>query len=64
MEVIVNPKSLEGVHQGVNVIQLETAVGAAMKVNRKIDLSFLSNQHKYYTEMKLIMAIKFLDISF
>ena len=33
MEVIVNPKSLEGVHQGVNVIQLETAVGAAMKVN-------------------------------
>ena len=46
MEVIVNPKSLEGVHQGVNVIQLETAVGAAMKVNRKIDLSFLSNQHK------------------
>ena len=28
MEVIVNPKSLEG---GVNVIQLETAVGAAMK---------------------------------
>ena len=46
MEVIVNPKSLEGVHQGVNVIQLETAVGAAMKVNRKIYLSFLSNQHK------------------
>ena len=38
MEVIVNPKSLEGVHQGVNVIQLETAVGAAMKVNWKIDL--------------------------
>ena len=32
MEVIVNPKSLEGRHQGVNVIQLETAVGAAMKV--------------------------------
>ena len=32
MEVIVNPKSLEGAHQGVNVIQLETAVGAAMKV--------------------------------
>ena len=32
MEVIVNPKSLEGVHQGLNVIQLETAVGAAMKV--------------------------------
>ena len=62
MEVIVNPKSLEGVHQGVNVIQLETAVGAAMKVNRKIDLSFLSNQH--YTEMKLIMATKFLNISF
>jgi len=31
MEVIVNPKSLEGAHQGVNVIQLETAVGAAMK---------------------------------
>ena len=28
MEVIVNPKSLEG---GVNVLQLETAVGAAMK---------------------------------
>lgn len=46
MEVIVNPKSLEGVHQGVNVIQLETAVGAAMKVNRKIDLLFPSNQHK------------------
>ena len=45
MEVIVNPKSLEGVHQGVNVIQLETAVGAAMKVNRKIDLLFSSNQH-------------------
>ena len=45
MEVIVNPKSLEGVHQGVNVIQLETAVGAAMKVNRKIDLLFPSNQH-------------------
>ena len=33
MEVIVNPKALEGRHQGVNVIQLETAVGAAMKVN-------------------------------
>ena len=62
MEVIVNPKSLEGVHQGVNVIQLETAVGAAMKVNSKIDLSFLSNQH--YTEMRLIIAIKFLNISF
>lgn len=31
MEVIVNPKALEGRHQGVNVIQLETAVGAAMK---------------------------------
>ena len=46
MEVIVNPKSLEGVHQGVNVIQLETAVGAAMKVNRKIDLSLPSNQYK------------------
>lgn len=28
MEVIVNPKVLEG---GVNVLQLETAVGAAMK---------------------------------
>ncbi len=28
MEVIVNPKTLEG---GTNVIQLETAVGAAMK---------------------------------
>ena len=28
MEVIVNPKALDG---GVNVIQLETAVGAAMK---------------------------------
>ena len=28
MEVIVNPKTLDG---GVNVIQLETAVGAAMK---------------------------------
>ena len=28
MEIIVNPKSLDG---GVNVIQLETAVGAAMK---------------------------------
>ncbi len=28
MEVIVNPKTLEG---GINVIQLETAVGAAMK---------------------------------
>ena len=28
MEVIVNPKSLD---DGVNVIQLETAVGAAMK---------------------------------
>ena len=62
MEVIVNPKSLEGVHQGVNVIQLETAVGAAMKVNRKIDLLFPSNQH--YTEMKLITAIKFLNIFF
>ena len=45
MEVIVNPKSLEGVHQGVNVIQLETAVGAAMKVNRKIDLLLRSNQY-------------------
>ena len=43
MEVIVNPKSLEGVHQGVNVIQLETAVGAAMKVNWKIDLLLPSN---------------------
>ena len=28
MEVIVNPKTLDG---GLNVIQLETAVGAAMK---------------------------------
>ena len=28
MEVIVNPKSLDG---GLNIIQLETAVGAAMK---------------------------------
>ena len=28
MEVIVNPKVLDG---GLNVIQLETAVGAAMK---------------------------------
>ena len=28
MEVIVNPKSLDG---GINVLQLETAVGAAMK---------------------------------
>lgn len=28
MEVIVNPKTLEG---GVNILQLETAVGAAMK---------------------------------
>ena len=28
MEIIVNPKQLDG---GVNVIQLETAVGAAMK---------------------------------
>ena len=28
MEIIVNPKTLDG---GVNVIQLETAVGAAMK---------------------------------
>ncbi len=28
MEVIVNPKTLEG---GIRVIQLETAVGAAMK---------------------------------
>lgn len=28
MEVIVNPKTLDN---GVNVIQLETAVGAAMK---------------------------------
>ncbi len=28
MEVIVNPKALEG---GINVYQLETAVGAAMK---------------------------------
>lgn len=28
MEVIVNPKTLEG---GVRVVQLETAVGAAMK---------------------------------
>merc|ERR1719145_42723 len=28
MEIIVNPKQLEG---GVNVIQLETAIGAAMK---------------------------------
>ena len=65
MEVIVNPKSLEGVHQGVNVIQLETAVGAAMKVNWKIDLLLPSNQHEfYYTEMKLIMVIKFLNISF
>ena len=64
MEVIVNPKSLEGVHQGVNVIQLETAVGAAMKVNRKIDLSLPSNQYKYFTKMKLIMVIKFLNISF
>ena len=61
MEVIVNPKSLEGVHQGVNVIQLETAVGAAMKVNWKIDLLLPSN---HYTEMKLIMVIKFLNISF
>ncbi len=32
MEVIVNPKSLDG---GVNVIQLETAVGAAMKCFEK-----------------------------
>ena len=48
MEVIVNPKSLEGVHQGVNVIQLETAVGAAMKVNWKIDLLLPSNQHEFY----------------
>lgn len=31
MEVIVNPKSLEGAHEGLKVIQLETAVGAAMK---------------------------------
>ena len=28
MEIIVNPKQLDG---GVNVIQLETAIGAAMK---------------------------------
>jgi UTP--glucose-1-phosphate uridylyltransferase len=28
LEVIVNPKSLDG---GVNVLQLETAVGAALK---------------------------------
>ena len=28
MEIIVNPKSLDG---GINVLQLETAVGAAMK---------------------------------
>ena len=28
MEIIVNPKALDG---GINVIQLETAVGAAMK---------------------------------
>ena len=48
MEVIVNPKSLEGVHQGVNVIQLETAVGAAMKVNWKIDLLLPSNQHELW----------------
>ena len=48
MEVIVNPKSLEGAHQGVNVIQLETAVGAAMKVkiirnikNLKIEIKIL-----------------------
>ena len=32
MEVIVNPKSLD---DGVNVIQLETAVGAAMKCFEK-----------------------------
>ena len=65
MEVIVNPKSLEGVHQGVNVIQLETAVGAAMKVNWKIDLLLPSNQHEFYdTEMKLTMVIKIFNISF
>ena len=62
MEVIVNPKSLEGVHQGVNVIQLETAVGAAMKVNIKLDLLLRSNQ--YNTEIKLILIIKFLFIPF
>ena len=62
MEVIVNPKSLEGVHQGVNVIQLETAVGAAMKVNIKLDLLLRSNQ--YNTEIKLIISIKFLFIPF
>ena len=33
MEVIVNPKTLDG---GVNVIQLETAVGAAMKCFEKV----------------------------
>ena len=32
MEIIVNPKTLDG---GVNVIQLETAVGAAMKCFEK-----------------------------
>ena len=32
MEVIVNPKTLDG---GVNVLQLETAVGAAMKCFEK-----------------------------
>ena len=63
MEVIVNPKSLEGVHQGVNVIQLETAVGAAMKVNTKVDLLLPNNQHKF-TEIKLTMVIKVFNISF
>ena len=43
MEVIVNPKSLEGAHQGVNVIQLETAVGAAMKVY-VYNFNHISNQ--------------------
>ena len=33
LEVIVNPKTLDG---GVNVIQLETAVGAAMKCFEKV----------------------------
>ena len=45
MEVIVNPKSLEGAHQGVNVIQLETAVGAAMKVHIKHISSFKFSYH-------------------
>ena len=65
MEVIVNPKSLEGTHQGINVIQLETAVGAAMKVRAHTCIHRHIHKHiLLLLLLKLLILLSRLMVSF